>query len=95
MAGASRQRARLLGRRSPSVSDTLSVRRLPRVLERPARCLAAIDSFCHHPPGFLSRASPLEGRALETLVGIALIVISAIEIIGIVRVVSANLNLGR
>jgi hypothetical protein len=32
---------------------------------------------------------------METLVGIALIVISAIEIIGIVRVVSANLNVGR
>jgi hypothetical protein len=32
---------------------------------------------------------------VETIVGIALIVISAIEIIGIVRVVSANLNVGR
>lgn len=28
-------------------------------------------------------------------IGIALVVISAIEIIGIVRVVSANLNIGR
>jgi hypothetical protein len=32
---------------------------------------------------------------VETIVGIALIVLSAIEIIGIIRVVSANLNLGR
>jgi hypothetical protein len=32
---------------------------------------------------------------VETIVGIALIVISAILIIGIVRVVSANLNVGR
>jgi hypothetical protein len=32
---------------------------------------------------------------VETIVGIALIVISAIEIVGIVRVVSANLNVGR
>jgi hypothetical protein len=30
---------------------------------------------------------------VETIIGIALIVISAIEIVGIVRVVSANLNL--
>jgi hypothetical protein len=32
---------------------------------------------------------------VETIVGIALIVISAIEIVGIVRVVSANLSLSR
>jgi hypothetical protein len=32
---------------------------------------------------------------VETIIGIALIVISAIEIVGIVRVVSANLNVGR
>jgi hypothetical protein len=36
-----------------------------------------------------------EGQRVETIVGIALIVVSAIEIIGIIRVVSANLNLGR
>jgi hypothetical protein len=32
---------------------------------------------------------------VETIVGIALIVIAAIEIIGIIRVVSASLNVGR
>jgi hypothetical protein len=32
---------------------------------------------------------------VETIVGIALIVIAAIEIIGIIRVVSANLEIGR
>ena len=32
---------------------------------------------------------------MEIAIGIALVVISAIEIIGIVRVVSANLNIGR
>lgn len=39
--------------------------------------------------------SGVGGETVETIVGIALIVISAIEIIGIVRVVSANLNVGR
>ncbi len=32
---------------------------------------------------------------MEMVIGLALVVISAIEIIGIVRVVSANLNIGR
>ena len=32
---------------------------------------------------------------MEMLVGIVLVVIAAIEIVGIVRVVSGNLNLGR
>jgi hypothetical protein len=32
---------------------------------------------------------------VETAIGIALVVISAIEILGIVRVVSTNLNIGR
>jgi hypothetical protein len=32
---------------------------------------------------------------VETAIGIALVVIAAIEIIGIVRVVSSNLNIGR
>jgi len=32
---------------------------------------------------------------VEMLVGIVLVVIAAIEIVGIVRVVSGNLNLGR
>ena len=32
---------------------------------------------------------------METIVGVALIVIATIEIIGIIRVVSANLNLSR
>ena len=32
---------------------------------------------------------------METAVGIALVVISAVLILGIVRVVSANLNIGR
>jgi hypothetical protein len=32
---------------------------------------------------------------METVVGIALVVIAAILIVGIVRVVSSNLNLGR
>jgi hypothetical protein len=36
------------------------------------------------------RSSPV-----ETAIGIALVVIAAIEIFGIVRVVSANLNIGR
>ena len=34
-------------------------------------------------------------RLVETAIGIALVVISAIEILGIVRVVSANLNIGK
>lgn len=37
----------------------------------------------------------MEACPVETAIGIALVVISAIEIIGIVRVVSANLNIGR
>jgi hypothetical protein len=37
----------------------------------------------------------MEASSMETIVGIALIVISAVEIVGIIRVVSANLNLGR
>ena len=32
---------------------------------------------------------------METAIGIALVVISAIEILGIVRLVSANLNIGK
>lgn len=32
---------------------------------------------------------------MEMVIGIALVVIAAIEIYGIVRVVSANLNIGR
>ena len=32
---------------------------------------------------------------MEMLVGIVLVVIAAIEIVGIVRLVSGNLNLGR
>jgi hypothetical protein len=37
----------------------------------------------------------LEGLTVEMAIGIALVVIAAIEIVGIVRVVSANLNIGR
>lgn len=32
---------------------------------------------------------------MEAAIGIALVVISAIEILGIVRLVSANLNIGK
>ena len=43
------------------------------------------------------RVSPRTGgrQAMEILIGIALVVISALEMIGIVRVVSANLSIGR
>jgi len=37
----------------------------------------------------------MEGQPVEMAIGLGLVVISAILIIGIVRVVSANLNIGR
>ena len=45
--------------------------------------------------GSHSRARRMEGQPVEMAIGLGLVVISAILIIGIVRVVSANLNIGR